>query len=98
MLFALVNEQGAVTLTARDPNTVNPMHSQMATEVTQLDGQVSVAGANETNDDPCFNISGTVTRQDRLNTCSARIAPVTVPVRQAVIKMREEDLMFDDSY
>ena len=98
MLFALVDAQGSVTLTARDPNVRHPSESPLVAEVTQVSSQATVAGADATNDDPCFNVSGRVTRDERTNTRTGRAAAVSVPVRNAYIEMREEDIVFDDSY
>jgi hypothetical protein len=96
MLFALVDAGGGVTLSDRDPNAVSSMHSTLEAQVTLVDPQVQIAGVTQAQG--CFNVSGTITRIDRMNTQSGRAAATMVPVRNALVEMREEDVLFDDSY
>jgi hypothetical protein len=63
LLFALVDAGGVVTLSARDPNVVDPMHSIMPTTVTVLDAEAESSSTDATHDDPCFTITGTVSRE-----------------------------------
>jgi hypothetical protein len=98
MVFAIVDAAGGVTLTTSDPNARSPMHSIIPAEVTQVSSEAETAGIGATFDDPCFSVSGTVSRIDRMNTQSGRAADTRVPVRNALVEMREEDTLFDDSY
>lgn len=98
-LFAIVGAQGIVTLTTRDPDAVSPMHSIMPAEVIELTPQAAIAGVNATDDDdPCFDVVGNISREDRINTQSGQLPPVRVPVRNALVELWEEDLFFDDNY
>ena len=50
------------------------------------------------NGDPCFNVTGHIDRIERPPTSSGYAANVTVPVAGALVEIREEDILFDDSY
>ena len=93
-VFARVDAGGTVQFTEQDPTVASPMRSRMATEVIP---QANAAG-NAAPADSCVAVSGTVTRLDRMNTQSGRAAATRVPVRNALIELREEDTVFDDSY
>lgn len=105
VLFASVAEDGAWTISTRDPNARNPMHSLMPMTVTDLavapaaaDAPESPDAPNAPNGDPCYHVNGTVLREDRAPGISMRGAPTMAPVRNALVEMREEDVLFDDSY
>jgi hypothetical protein len=96
-----VNANGS-TISHRDPNLVNPKGSRMPTIEVET---VEATGARAANDDPCFTVSGRVTRLERVPVFTG--APTNmwilqdagqVPVRFALIELREEDTFFDDSY
>ena len=97
MLYAIVDAQGGVSLTRQDPNAVKLRG--MTLEVDTHDA-ASIASNDELNatHDSCVSVSGRVMREDRLNTQGGRQGPVLVPVRNAYIEIREEDIVFDDSY
>jgi hypothetical protein len=98
MLFALVDAGGVVTLTNRDPNAVSPMNSVMQTSEPSEEPEAGSASVERADDDPCFTVHGVVTREDRVNTNMGQQPPRRVPVRNAYVEMREEDVLFDDSY
>ena len=98
ILFLIVDARGGVTISERDPNAVNPMGSTMIEEPAAAAQGVSPAEITSPNGDPCFTVRGVFNRIERTPT-SAGYAPDTlVPVRWARVEMREEDLLFDDSY
>ncbi|MBX2997772.1 MAG: hypothetical protein KF893_04620 [Caldilineaceae bacterium] len=98
LYFTVKAEGGAVS--QRDPNLVNPKGSQMPTiEVESVEATNRAANA-----DPCFTISGKVTRLERVPALIGD-PPMwglqdagQVPVRFARIEIREQDTFFDDSY
>jgi hypothetical protein len=99
MVFALVEADGTVRLTDMDPNAVNPMHSIMLSDEENQGMAASTPDADpNATQDSCVTVRGRVTRIDRMNTRTGRAAPTTVPVRNALIEIRESDTLFDDSY
>ena len=104
VLFFIVN---AVTpaVSNRDPNPVDPRAGPMEAEIVSAEvgarvvdpASVDAASISET-DDPCFNVTGKVTRIERRVTSSGVTETSGVAVANAVIEMREEDTLFDDSY
>ena len=95
MLFLTVDQNGAVTLSTKDPNAVNPMGSIM---VEAESHEVHAAGVNAPNGDPCFTVHGVFQRIERTPTRNGYLPDRLVPVRSALVEMREEDTLFDDSY
>ncbi len=79
-----------------DPDAESPMHSIMQGTFTTSPNLV--AGPTEINSDPCFTINGSIIRTDRPPTQSGYGTDVTIPVHNALVDIREEDLIFDDSY
>lgn len=49
-------------------------------------------------DDPCFHVFGYVERMEMTPTAAGLSAPTMVRVRNALVELREEDIVFDDSY
>ncbi|MBX3012207.1 MAG: hypothetical protein KF832_11905 [Caldilineaceae bacterium] len=94
VLFFVVAADGTSTMTRVDPTVRNPMRSTMTTSARQLDPAVSAAQSN--GDDPCYTISGQVTRLERSATTTG-YTNSTVPVRFAHIELMESDPIFDDS-
>lgn len=95
VLFFTVKADGTITASDKDPSARTPMHSQMPMDVTQ---DVQAAATRSPQDDPCFTVSGVVTRIEKGPTQSGLAASVRVPVRNVQVEMREEDTLFDDSY
>lgn len=95
VLFFTVRNGAGSTASDRDPNAVSPMRSTMETSV---EAQVGAAGVDATTDDPCFDVSGQITRIERTPTQTGYAPDIRVPVRFARVEMREEDILFDDSY
>lgn len=93
MLYAIVDDQGGVTLTRQDPNAV-----KLRGMTLMEDASTASTNEDQATHDSCVSVSGRVTREDRLNTQGGRQGPVMVPVRNAYIEVREEDIVFDDSY
>jgi uncharacterized protein YegL len=97
-LYFTVKGNGSTVATV-DPTLKSPMGSRMTT----IEVETTETSTRATSDDPCFNISGRVTRIDRrpaLNSDSMLIYVDVpdVPVRFARIEVRELDTFFDDSY
>ncbi len=95
VLFFTVNADGTITASAKDPNAHSPMHSKMPMQVTQ---DVNAAATRSPTDDPCFDVSGIITRIEKVPTKSGLATATTVPVRNVRVEMREQDTLFDDSY
>ncbi|MCX6046285.1 MAG: hypothetical protein NT075_14330, partial [Chloroflexi bacterium] len=95
VLFFTVNADGTITASDKDPDAHSPMHSKMPMQVTQ---DVNAAATHSPTDDPCFNVSGVITRIEKSPTKSGLAANIRVPVRNVRVEMREEDTLFDDSY
>ena len=79
-----------------DPQAQSPMGSLIPSSIT-VEPVQTLAPAS-TDGDPCFAVNGTVTRIDREPTSSGYAADKRVPVRYALVEIREEDIVFDDSY
>jgi hypothetical protein len=95
VLFFTITPNGS-RVSDQDPEARSPMHSTMATTVTS--GPPQPLQVNAPNGDPCFSIQGSVVRTDMPPTSSGYGTAVTVPVRYAMVDIREEDTIFDDSY
>ena len=93
VLFFTVSK-GAPRISEKDPAARSPMRSIMPAQVT-TSPSTSAPGATN---DPCFDVVGRVTRIDKPVTSSGYGANVRVPVQDALIEVREEDDVFDDSY
>jgi len=103
-LFFIVNA-AAPAVGDKDPAAVNPRTILMEPEIVSAEAgrrvvdpaTVDAASISET-DDPCFTVSGRVLRTEvRINSAGA-VTTTGEPVANAVIEMREEDTLFDDSY
>lgn len=81
------------TVSDKDLEARSPMGSKMPTVIRR--GKQSAVPAAVT-DDPCFNISGTITRIERSPRSTGFVDSV-VPVRGAYVEIRESDSIFDDS-
>ncbi len=86
--------KGAPRISEKDPAARSPMRSIMPARVTTAPGTSAPRATN----DPCFDVVGRVTRIDKPVTTSGYAANVRVPVQDALIEVREEDDIFDDSY
>ncbi len=101
VLFFHVDTGGRSRVTQRDEVARAELAAAPNTSITvdapQAAGHDSVRRAAS---DPCFTVSGRVTRLERPQTISGTgFGPdMTVPVRFAEVEIRESDLVFDDSY
>ncbi len=94
-LYLTAADDGTLSLSRHDPNKQSVRGSIMPATVEQ---SVAAAAMRAPNSDPCFTVSGKVMREEYTPTRSGYQPLVMVPVRSALIEMREEDLLFDDSY
>ena len=94
-LYLTAAADGTVTLSRQDPARAQLRGSVMPTSVEPMLG---AAATHAPNGDPCFNVSGTVMREEHTPFRSGYLPLVYVPVRSAVLQMREEDTLFDDTY
>lgn len=96
VLFFLVKADGSSSVTRIDPAAQSPMGATVATTMRQIESPARMTQA--TGDDPCYTISGTITRMERtaISGGSGYITS-TVPVRFAHIELMELDALFDDS-
>ena len=78
-----------------DPGAHSSMGTIMPTMVTSTQEGMT---RNQATGDPCFNISGTVTRWERSPQPSGYVDSTGVPVRAAYVEIREDDSIFDDTY
>ncbi len=97
-LYFTVKGNGG-TVSTVDPTIKSPMGSRMTTIDVET---VEATGTRAATDDPCFTVSGRVTRIDRRPAFNSMgqlfYTDVTdVPVRFAHIEIREEDAVWDDS-
>lgn len=95
VLFFIVKADGSSTITRFDPNASSPMRTKMETTIQKLDAPISAAQATE--DDPCYTISGKITRIERTPTTSGYITTTNVPVRFARVELLELDPIDDDT-
>ncbi|MCJ7662348.1 MAG: VWA domain-containing protein [Anaerolineales bacterium] len=95
VLFFTIKPGGS-EVSDMDPQARSPMGSIMPTQV-DIDTQ-QIMSPDSTSDDPCFAINGRLRRIDREPTTNGYSADTWVPVSHAVVDVREEDLVFDDSY
>jgi len=79
-----------------DPDAQSPMHSRMQAEV--VTSPTLETGPAAVNDEPCFTVKGKIVRLDRPPTKSGYGPEINIPVRNAVVDIREENTLFDDSY
>ena len=100
VLFLIVDARGGVTISAKDPNAVSPMGSIMpeVSGIAPTAPEVTAAGTRAANGDPCFTVRGVFQRIERTPTRNGYLPDTLVPVRSALVEMREEDTLFDDSY
>jgi hypothetical protein len=95
VLFFTIASHGS-KVSDMDPQAKSPMGSLMPATVTVEPAQ-SLAPST-VDGDPCFAINGTVKRIDKEPTVNGYITKKDVPVRYALVEIREEDIVFDDSY
>ncbi len=75
--------------------------SPMGAEIPTIVGEVIAAdrAGRAVSDDPCFDVSGKITRVERTPTSAGPyLADTRVPVRFALLELREEDPIEDDLY
>ncbi|HSR34878.1 MAG TPA: choice-of-anchor X domain-containing protein, partial [Anaerolineae bacterium] len=94
VLFFVIDERGSQA-TDRDPDARSPMHTIVPGSIATSPDRVE--GPRAVEDDPCFTILGRLGRLDTIPTPVGHL-PSSAWVRHAVIEVREEDLVFDDSY
>lgn len=80
----------------RDPQAHSPMHSKMPAQMTLSDIQPNRPSTPTR--DPCFTVMGSISRMDKPSTPTGFGPNVTIPLRNAVVEVRESDIFFDDSY
>ena len=89
---------GKPLVTGSQTQAANPM----GTEIPTIVGEVisaDRAGRAADDDDPCFDVSGVIGRVERTPTSAGTyLADTLVPVRFALLELREEDPISDDSY
>ena len=95
MLFLIVEQNATVAISEKDPNAVSPMGSIMPESGFH---EVQAAAINDPNADPCVTVRGVIQRIERTPTRGGYAADRLVPVRSALVEVREEDTLFDDSY
>ena len=95
VLFFTIDPNGS-SASDRDPQAQSPMGSTMQTSVSL--GALQPTGAYAPNGDPCFSITGHIERVERTPSPSGLGAATSVAVANAKVDIREEDLVFDDSY
>jgi len=94
VLFFTIGEHLS-TASDNDPGARSPMHTIMPSQITTSSPRVASPGAVSGH---CFTVQGNIVRIDQPATPSGYAPSVTVPVRFAVVEIREEDIVFDDSY
>ncbi len=82
-LYLTAADDGAVTLSRQDPSRAHLRGSVMSTSVEPMLG---AAVAHAPNGDPCFNVSGTVMREEHTPFRSGYQPLVYVPVRSAAAR------------
>jgi hypothetical protein len=95
VLFFTIDPRGSL-VSDRDPQARSPMGSLMQTTVTV--GPPQPTSPDAPDDDPCFSISGNIVRTERNPGPSGLGAATSVPVANALVDIRESDVLFDDSY
>ncbi len=78
----------------KDPDVRDPMGTVMPAVISRGTQRVV---PNAATDDPCFVISGTITRTERSPRSGGYVDLTGVPVRKAYVEIREQDSIFDDS-
>ena len=94
-VYLIVAEDGTVTLSRQDPDRAHLDGSVMSTSV---EPQVGAAATHAPNGDPCFTVSGRSCARSTPPSAAATCPWCTSPCAQALIEMREEDTLFDDTY
>ena len=98
VLFITIAPDGMLTASDKDPDAKNPNGTEMPSTITAVPA-AKTAAPSATNGDPCFTVHGRVTRVEKAPRAGPMYAPdIFVPVRNAVLEMREEDTLFDDTY
>ncbi len=86
VLFFVIDPSGS-RVSDKDPDAHSPMHSKMQALVTLSDAQPN--HPNAPTDDPCFTVTGSISRIDKPPTSSGLGANVTIPVANALVDIRE---------
>lgn len=81
-------------ITTSDPTQRRPDAALMPSTLEQVDE----AAVRAPNGDPCVTVRGRITRIERSPIQSGFAADQTVPVHNALVEIREDDTIFDDSY
>ena len=82
-------------LSDKDPGDHSPMGTQLPAAVSSSPTRDT---PNAVTDDPCFTVNGTITRTERSPQPGGYVDSTGVPVSNVYVEVREEDLVFDDSY
>ncbi|HNB52462.1 MAG TPA: hypothetical protein PK530_10985, partial [Anaerolineales bacterium] len=92
VLFFVIDQQNSY-VTDQNPDAHRPVTHGLPEKVT-----VSPSSTLAPDEDGCFTVSGRFTRTNLPVTDTGYDLGVVVPVIDAVVDIREEDLVFDDSY
>ena len=95
VLFFTIAAHGS-QVSDMDPQARSPMGSLMPAQVTVE--PVHPLAPFSANGDPCFAVNGTIKRIDKEPTSSGYVSKKDIPVRYALVEIREEDIVFDDHY
>jgi hypothetical protein len=87
---------GGSSVSDKDPDAHRPARSGLGEQVTV--SSIQPDAPRSPDDDPCFSVSGFIDRIDRPVTPTGYGANVRVPVVGVLVEIREEDILFDDSY
>jgi hypothetical protein len=93
VLFFVIDPRGSY-VTDQDPDAHRPVTRGMPEQVSISATPSGLAPEEE----GCFTVTGHLTRTDRPVKPNGFETSITVPVVNALVDIREEDLVFDDSY
>ena len=94
VLFFVIDGRGG-RVSDQDPDAKRPVRSGLPEQDT---ASATPAIIQSVNGDPCFTVNGHIDRIDLPVTSTGYGAPVTVPVVNAPVEIRESDTIFDNSY
>lgn len=96
VLFFVIDPYGSY-VTDQNPDAHRPVTHGMEGEVATFTPSANLA-PDSPNTDGCFTVTGHITRLDRPVTKNGYGTNVNIPVVNALVDIREEDIVFDDSY
>ena len=91
----VVSDGSGIALYTRDPRQAVAQGSLMPMTV---ESAVTAAAPATPDADPCYSITGRILREEHTPINGGYQPMVRVPVRAALVEIREEDDFFDDSY